>query len=203
MIVAPRSRSKPAVRNFPLRIPDLTLARPAGTRFLVLLLILSAWAPVACRLAYGVDPVMDPEGAAKTPGRWRADLTLGGYDDGEFERYDIRFDGTDAWVRAAIRQRGRGYHQWVKPITREAFESFAASALGLDPYSWQDHSGRASLSLDKLRLEFQAGDRGRSVYIEGPNNTELLLVDRMRALAGDPPAIVSSGAAAGVDKDKR
>lgn len=198
MIVALSPRSKTAVRNAPLSTLFLTrIGSRAPARFLLFVSLVVA--PLACRSAYGIDPVMDPEAASKTPGRWRADLQLGGYDDGEFERYDIRFDGTDAWIRAAVRQRTRGYRQWVKPLTRQAFEQFAASALQLEPYGWQDHSARGSFAMDKLRLEFQAGDRGRSVYIEGPNNTELLLVDRMRALAGEPPAVAAgaSGAADG------
>lgn len=89
----------------------------------------------------------------------------------------------------------------MKPLSPEVYSRFVLQALALEPYTWRDHSGFGSFGLDKLRLEFRAGDRARSVFIEGPNNTELLLVDRLRELAGDPPAVPERGSSTAAGRD--
>ena len=141
-----------------------------------------------CRSAYGVDPVTQPDLAAKTPGLWNVVLTGGALGLGEFERYHVEYDGTHAWVLASQNVRGRGYRQWQRPLTLAEYSSFVKSALALDPFGWADHSAPSYGAYETMRIFFQAGDRGRSVVLEGPSLEDIVFLDRFRLLAGEPPA---------------
>lgn len=127
----------------------------------------------------------------RLPSLWRADLTGGLLGPSEFEHYHVEFDGTSAWVFASVNARPNGSRQWQRELKREEYESFVRGALALDPFAWVDRSMRGP-SPEKLRFFIRAGDRGRSVLIEGPGMEEVTLLDRMRLLAGPYPASAST-----------
>jgi hypothetical protein len=173
--------------HFELKIRQRT---GAGSRLMaaVGVVVLAGLASISCRSAYGIDPVTQPDLAAKTPGVWNVSLTGGTLGFGEFERYHVEYDGAHAWVLATQNVRPRGYRQWSRELTPAEFASFAKSALALDPFSWSDHSAPSYGSYETMRLFFQAGDRGRSVVLEGPSLEDIVFLDRFRLLAGEPPA---------------
>ena len=82
--------------------------------------------------------------------------------------------------------RGRGYRQWQRPLTLAEYSSFVKSALALDPFGWADHSAPSYGAYETMRIFFQAGDRGRSVVLEGPSLEDIVFLDRFRLLAGSP-----------------
>lgn len=154
----------------------------------------AALAAAGCRSAYGVDPVVDPAAASKTPGHWIVELGGGAIDGGERERYRADFDGKTARITATVASRTRGSRAWRTEISPSAYSQFVAWALSQAPFEWSDRTARGPAPV--LRVTFRAGDRGRSIRIEGPDFTELGLVDRLRSLAAGPPAAAAPSRAA-------
>jgi hypothetical protein len=173
-----------AERAQPEKVPIIA-ARPRQPKLRPTLLPV-ALALAACRAAYGIDPAADPAAAARAPGEWRAEVTGGLRSPPGVERYGVVFDGSAAWAYASVPGE-RGTRAWSRALGPEQFASFAQWALGLSPFEWSDRKSGGPAA-EVLVLRIRAGDRGRSLRIEGPDATERGLVQRMRALAGQGPA---------------
>ncbi|MBI3820950.1 MAG: hypothetical protein HY286_19855 [Planctomycetes bacterium] len=150
-----------------------------------LLLFAVVFAP-GCRSAFGVDPLKEPEKAAKLPGSWSAELR-GGFGGMATERYFLEFDGERAWILSSKLDASNETVPFGREVTPAEYERFVLTALSLDPLHWSDRRVDAIGPMETLILNFQVADGARSVRIDAPDATERLLVDRLRALANSPP----------------
>lgn len=140
----------------------------------------------ACRSALGIDPIKEPERAAKAPGWWRGELS-NGLRAGGSEKYILQFDGTRGWISASVPTGGADPRQWGRAVSASEYSIFVTQALTLQPFGWEDRRSSSQGPFETLVLRFRCADRGRSVLIEGPDTTEKLLFERLRMLANSPP----------------